>query len=56
LEELNTARRTVGSKITDPDERVIARLPESAWDISLRQDGLVPGGLLRREVDRSDHP
>ncbi|MGR8007501.1 IS1380 family transposase [Streptomyces hypolithicus] len=40
---LNTRRRTVrfttGWTITDLDEQAIARLPETAWEVSLNQDG-----------------
>ncbi|MFE7752197.1 hypothetical protein [Streptomyces sp. NPDC057428] len=40
---LNTRRRTVcfttGWTITDTDEQDIARLPETAWEVSLSQDG-----------------
>ncbi|EST38747.1 hypothetical protein N566_05710 [Streptomycetaceae bacterium MP113-05] len=61
LRDLNTMRRTVrfttGWKITDEDEKAIARLPETAWEPSIQQDGsLQPGyfvaeltGLNRRE-------
>ncbi|MFB4285966.1 IS1380 family transposase [Nonomuraea sp. MTCD27] len=48
LEGLNTARRTVrylvGWMITDLDEQAIARLPATAWQESITQDGdLQPG-------------
>ncbi|WP_406724713.1 transposase [Streptomyces sp. GD-15H] len=43
LEALNTTRRTVrytvGWKITDEDEAVIAQLPEQAWETSLTLGG-----------------
>ena len=43
LEALNTARRTVrylvGWTITEDDEKAIAKLPATAWQASLRQDG-----------------
>ncbi|MEU8248433.1 hypothetical protein [Nonomuraea sp. NPDC048916] len=45
MQGLNTTRRavrfTVGWKITDVDEAAIAKLPESAWQAALRQDGRV---------------
>jgi Transposase DDE domain group 1 len=48
LEALNTARRTVrylvGWTITADDEKAIAKLPEKAWEASLRQDGAVQEG------------
>ncbi|MGW4750283.1 IS1380 family transposase [Streptomyces sp. NPDC004290] len=54
LEELNTTRRTVrytvGWKITDDDERAIARLPEAAWEISLHQDGTLQEGYFVAEL------
>ena len=43
LISLNTRRRTVrfttGWTITDTDEQAIARLPETAWEVALSQDG-----------------
>jgi hypothetical protein len=54
LEALNTTRRTVrytvGWKITDDDERAIARLPETAWETSLRQDGSLQDGYFVAEL------
>jgi Transposase DDE domain group 1 len=54
LEALNTARRTVrysvGWKIGDADERAIARLPETAWETSLHQDGSVQDGYAVAEL------
>ncbi|WP_328783196.1 hypothetical protein OIE52_16240 [Streptomyces canus] len=50
---LNTTRRTVrytvGWTITPEDERAIARLPEAAWETSLRQDGEVQEGYFVAE-------
>jgi hypothetical protein len=54
LEALNTTRRTVrytvGWKITDDDERAIARLPEAAWETSVRQDGSLQEGYFVAEL------
>jgi hypothetical protein len=54
LEALNTRRRTVrytvGWKITEDDEKAIARLPEAAWETSLHQDGSVPEGYFVAEL------
>jgi hypothetical protein len=54
LEALNTARRTVrytvGWKITDEDERAIARLPKAAWEVSLHQDGSLQEGYSVAEL------
>ncbi|MFI8090845.1 hypothetical protein ACIF9R_21405 [Streptomyces sp. NPDC086080] len=48
LEALNTKRRTVrytvGWEITPEDEAAIARLPEHAWETSLKQDGDLQAG------------
>ncbi|MET8331763.1 hypothetical protein [Streptomyces sp. NPDC005181] len=48
LEALNTAcravRYTVGWKIGEADEQVIAKLPETAWETSLHQDGTLQDG------------
>ena len=48
LEALNTARRTVrylvGWTITEDDEKAIAKLPSTAWEASLRQDGEIQDG------------
>jgi hypothetical protein len=48
LEALNTARRTVrytvGWKIGEADEQAIAKLPETAWETSLHQDGTLQDG------------
>ncbi len=48
LEALNTTRRTVrytvGWKITEDDEKAIARLPEAAWETSVHQDGSLQEG------------
>ncbi|MFC4016315.1 IS1380 family transposase [Nonomuraea purpurea] len=45
MKGLNTTRRTVrftvGWKITDTDEAAIAKLPETAWQTAIRQDGEV---------------
>ncbi|MEO3875310.1 hypothetical protein ABGB18_41555 [Nonomuraea sp. B12E4] len=45
MKGLNTTRRTVrftvGWKITDTDETAIAKLPETAWQAAVRQDGEV---------------
>ncbi|MFD7442890.1 hypothetical protein [Streptomyces sp. NPDC059909] len=54
LEALNTTRRTVrytvGWKITDDDERAIARLPEAAWETSVHQDGSIQEGYFVAEL------
>ncbi|MEY9988269.1 hypothetical protein ABIE67_000301 [Streptomyces sp. V4I8] len=54
LESLNTKRRTVrytvGWKITPEDEAAIAKLPESAWETSLHQDGSVQEGYQVAEL------
>ncbi|MER5918411.1 transposase [Streptomyces sp. NPDC001982] len=54
LEALNTARRTVrytvGWKITDEDEEAIAKLPESSWETSLKQDGTLQDGYFIAEL------
>lgn len=54
LQALNTTRRTVrytvGWTITSEDERAIARLPETAWETSLRQDGEVQEGYFVAEL------
>jgi hypothetical protein len=43
MEKLNTARHrvrfTTGWTITDADEAAIGKLPEPAWESSLKQDG-----------------
>ncbi|MFG2563526.1 hypothetical protein [Streptomyces sp. NPDC048496] len=53
LEALNTTRRTVrytvGWKITEDDERAIAKLPEAAWETSLHQDGSLQEGYKEGE-------
>ncbi|MFD5761792.1 hypothetical protein ACFWIZ_43215, partial [Streptomyces sp. NPDC127044] len=50
----NTKRRpvryTVGWKITPEDESAIARLPESAWETSLKQDGGLQTGYQVAEL------
>jgi hypothetical protein len=54
LEALNTKRRTVrytvGWKVTPEDEHAIAKLPEQAWETSLRQDGAVQDGYFVAEL------
>ncbi|MCX4745674.1 transposase [Kitasatospora sp. NBC_01287] len=54
LEVLNTARRTVrylvGWTITEDDEKAIAKLPERAWEASLRQSGEVQEGYSVAEL------
>ncbi|EGX58717.1 transposase IS4 family protein [Streptomyces zinciresistens K42] len=54
LEALNTTRRTVrytvGRKITEDDEKAIARLPEAAWETSLHQDGSLQEGYFVAEL------
>jgi hypothetical protein len=54
LEALNTTRRTVrytvGWTITEDDERAIARLPESAWQTSVHQDGSIQEGYFIAEL------
>lgn len=51
---LNTRRRTVrfttGWTITEVDEQAIARLPETAWETSLNQDGSVQEGYFVAEL------
>ncbi|MEU8837399.1 hypothetical protein [Streptomyces sp900116325] len=51
---LNTARRTVrfsvGWKITDEDGAAIAKLPETAWETSLKQDGSLQEGYCVAEL------
>lgn len=54
LEDLNTARRTVrytvGWKMTDADEEAIARLPKTAWETSVKQDGEAQEGYFVAEL------
>ncbi|MFZ3475795.1 IS1380 family transposase [Streptomyces sp. 4.24] len=54
LESLNTARRsvryTVSWKMTDADEQAIARLPEGAWETSLKQNGDLQEGYFIAEL------
>ncbi|MBC9731584.1 transposase, partial [Streptomyces sp. TRM68367] len=54
LRDLNTRRRTVrfttGWTITEEDEKAIARLPETAWEISINQDGSVQEGYFVAEL------
>ncbi|MCY0924551.1 transposase, partial [Streptomyces sp. H27-G5] len=54
LAALNTRRRTVrfttGWTITDADEKAIAKLPETAWETSLNQDGTVQEGYFVAEL------
>lgn len=54
LEALNTTRRTVrytvGWKITDDDEKAIARLTEAAWETSVHQDGSLQEGYFVAEL------
>ncbi|WP_409474668.1 IS1380 family transposase [Streptomyces sp. HC307] len=54
LVALNTARRavrfSVGWKITDDDEKAIAKLPASAWETSLKQDGSLQEGYFVAEL------
>jgi hypothetical protein len=54
LEALNTKRRTVrylvGWTITEDDETAIAKLPETAWEDSLRQDGDIQEGYSVAEL------
>ncbi|MFJ8604309.1 transposase [Streptomyces shenzhenensis] len=54
LQALNTKRRTVrctvGWKITPEDEAAIARLPENAWETSLKQDGKLQTGYQVAEL------
>jgi hypothetical protein len=54
LEALKTTRRTVrytlGWKITEDDEKAIARLPETAWETSLHQDGSLQEGYFVAEL------
>jgi hypothetical protein len=54
LEALNTSRRTVrytvGWKITPEDEAAIAKIPETAWETSLKQDGTPQEGYQVAEL------
>ncbi|MFF1747033.1 transposase, partial [Streptomyces mirabilis] len=54
LEALNTTRRTVrytvGWKITEDDEKAIAKLPGSAWETSVHQDGSLQEGYFVAEL------
>ncbi|MFE9922848.1 IS1380 family transposase [Streptomyces sp. NPDC005774] len=54
LVALNTKRRTVrfsvGWKITEDDEKAIAKLPETAWETSLKQDGSLQEGYFLAEL------
>ncbi|WP_311137205.1 IS1380 family transposase [Streptomyces sp. I6] len=54
LRDLNTMRRTVrfttGWTITDEDEKAIARLPERAWETSIKQDGSLQEGYFVAEL------
>ncbi|MEV5842191.1 transposase [Streptomyces sp. NPDC051985] len=54
LEALNNMRRTVcytvGWKITEDDEKAIARLPEMAWETSVHQDGSLQEGYFVAEL------
>ncbi|MEH0573218.1 MULTISPECIES: IS1380 family transposase [Streptomyces] len=54
LEALNTTRRTVrytvGWKITEDDEKAIAKLPEAAWETSVHQDGSLQEGYFVAEL------
>ncbi|MFZ3492017.1 IS1380 family transposase [Streptomyces sp. 5.8] len=54
LAALNTRRRTVrfttGWTITEADEKAIAKLPETAWETSLKQDGSVQEGYFVAEL------
>ncbi|MFD0507779.1 transposase [Streptomyces chiangmaiensis] len=54
LRDLNTMRRTVrfttGWTITDEDEKAIARLPETAWETSVKQDGELQEGYFVAEL------
>ncbi|WP_228718097.1 transposase [Kitasatospora acidiphila] len=45
-----TVRYTVGWKITEDDERAIARLSEAAWEVSLHQDGSLQEGYFVAEL------
>lgn len=50
LEALNSTRRTVrctgGWRITEDDEKAIARLPKAAWETSVHQDGSLQESYL----------
>ncbi|MFE3933423.1 IS1380 family transposase [Streptomyces goshikiensis] len=54
LRDLNTRRRTVrfttGWMITPDDEKAIAKLPETAWETSLNQDGSPQEGYFVAEL------
>lgn len=54
LRDLNTMRRTVrfttGWTITEEDEKAIARLPETAWETSIKQDGSLQEGYFVAEL------
>ncbi|MDQ1032977.1 hypothetical protein QF035_010559 [Streptomyces umbrinus] len=45
-----TVRHTVGWKITDDDEKAIAKLPETAWETSVRQYGSLQEGYFVAEL------
>lgn len=47
---LITVRYTVGWTITEDDENAIAKLPESAWETSLHQDGSLQEGYFVAEL------
>lgn len=43
-------RYTVGWKITEDDEKAIAKLPGSAWETSVHQDGSLQEGYFVAEL------
>jgi hypothetical protein len=43
-------RYTVGWKTTDDDEKAIAKLPETAWETSVRQYGSLQEGYFVAEL------
>ncbi len=54
LRDLNTLRRTVrfttGWKITDEDEKAISKLPRTAWETAITQDGEPQEGYFVAEL------
>ncbi|WP_338674578.1 hypothetical protein V1460_17265 [Streptomyces sp. SCSIO 30461] len=54
LRDRNTRRRTVrfttGWTVTADDEKAIARLPKTAWETSVKQDGSVQEGYFVAEL------
>ena len=51
-----TVRYTVGWKIGDAEEQVIAQLPEAAWETFLHQDCSIQDGYAVAELTPAEHP